>query len=240
MAHRKATTLAQCGARVRVVAPSIADDKNWPDGIEFVCREFCAEDTRDAFLVIAATDSRTTNEYVASSARARGALVQVGDDGSECDVLFPAILRRGDLCVAFSTDGAAPHFAAWLRDQAATFYREYHAEYCSLARELREKAAILFTSRSRTLLCSKFPVRRTLAHLSRGNRQAAREYAFSQLGSSPLSRHGGADEQQGREGKVFIVGAGPGDPDLVTVKAVDCLRQADTVLYDALVDQSLI
>jgi uroporphyrin-III C-methyltransferase/precorrin-2 dehydrogenase/sirohydrochlorin ferrochelatase len=184
VAARKCRTLAEHGARVRVVAPEFARDFEWPRfATDILTQDYARETLAGAWLVIAATNDTGVNAQVERDARAAGLAVLRTDDASGADFVFPATLRRGALTVSFGTDGQAPALARQLRDQAEIHYGEQYAALCD------EAAA------------------------TRG---------------------------QPRVGRAYLVGAGPGDPDLLTIKGAECLRVATVVLHDALANPALL
>lgn len=118
VAAAKATGLMNRGARVVVVAPKAANwirEKARSGKLAWRRRAFSARDVRSAFLVVAATNSAASNHAVFRTCRARGVLCNVVDDPEHCDFFFPAVVRRGPLQIAISTDGRSPALAARLR-----------------------------------------------------------------------------------------------------------------------------
>lgn len=245
VARRKSHKFASYGARVRVVAPKIVPS-GWPPSVELCAREFSEADAADAFLVVAATADRAYNARIVEIARRHRALAQNADDPEGSDFTLPATLQRGDLSVSFSTNGSSPAFASYLRDGAAVVYGEAHAEFCALARGLRVRALRELPMASRAPLFRRLLGAGILEAFTRGERdhayaiandlfqEASNEAAASGVGFVPSA------PESTPLGRVFLVGAGPGDPGLITVKGVACLRLADTVFYDALVSPDLL
>jgi L-threonine-O-3-phosphate decarboxylase len=198
--------------------------------------------------VFAATDDETVNRRIASEARALGIMVQQVDSPDSSDFTFPATLRRGDLTVSFATNGAIPALSAHLKQEAADRFGEGYADFCRLARAFRRDAIQEFSPRMKEDFLRRLLDSDVLDLLSRGEKKAAYQRANSILVEF---RSGSRHETTGvfspreplgvdRLGKVYLIGAGPGDPGLLTVKGAECLRSADTVLYDGMVDPILL
>jgi len=232
------------------VSPDFAGpESDWSrDRVEVLRRPFEREDLRDAFLVFAATDDETVNRRIASEARALGIMVQQVDSPDSSDFTFPATLRRGDLTVSFATNGAIPALSAYLKQEAADRFGEGYADFCRLARAFRRDAIQEFSPRMREDFLKRLLDSDVLDLLSRGEKKAAYQRANNILVEF---RSGSRHETTGvfspreplgvdRLGKVYLIGAGPGDPGLLTVKGAECLRSADTVLYDGMVDPILL
>jgi siroheme synthase-like protein len=177
VARRKAEKLLSHGARVVVVAREIAERSRWPRRVEIRKRAFRVTDVRGASLVIAATDDADANERVARAARARGVLVQRTDSPASSDFTLPATLSRGDLTVAFSTNGASPAFSARLRDEAGAVYGPAHAEFCRLLRVMRREAQAALPAGARRAYLRALVDAGLLEMLERNRR--ARAYALA-------------------------------------------------------------
>lgn len=139
VARRKVSGLCAAGAKVRVIALHIHPELLATPGIELACRPFLPEDLAGAFLVFAATNDRQVNAKVAASARSYGVLVNSADDAEGSDFHLPAVLQRGELTVAVSTNGGSPAFAAQLRDRLAAALGPEWQSFCAVAAALRQK-----------------------------------------------------------------------------------------------------
>ena len=129
IAWRKTESLLECGARVRVVAPECnpeVREMSRAGRIELARRGFRPEDLDGAFVVIAATDDEEANRAVHDAARERGVLCNVVDRPELCDFYVPAVVERGDLQIAISTNGKAPALGAalrkWLEEEIGPAY----------------------------------------------------------------------------------------------------------------------
>jgi precorrin-2 dehydrogenase/sirohydrochlorin ferrochelatase len=129
VAESKILSLLDSEATVRVVAPSVTETiAGWTDDsrVELRLKPFAPEDLAEAFLVVAATSSAAVNRHVFQEAQARGILCNAVDQPEECDFYYPAVVRRGSLQIAISTEGLSPALAQRLRREMETqFGPEY-------------------------------------------------------------------------------------------------------------------
>lgn len=140
VACRKAMTLLQFGAQLRVVAPEVLPELKAMDGVTAVERPFCMEDLEPApAFVVAATDNAAVNAQVAEVCRERGILVNVADDETACGFVFPSVIQRGDLTIAISTNGASPTAARFWRSKIDALLPEKTAQLLQYLRESRER-----------------------------------------------------------------------------------------------------
>lgn len=254
VAERKVRKLLEYGARVRLVlgrSPRSTghDELVLPD-VEVVGRECRAEDVVNARLVIAASSEPDENQRVARIARDAGALVLLADAPEESDFHLPAVLRQGDLSISFSTNGASPGFAARLRDEARVHYGAAHGEFCRLARWLRCEARSSVPADAREKLFARLVESDVLELLMRGQHAEAvsrvrqlRHEAQATVAVADDARKRAFDGPAGQSaslGKVYLVGAGPGDPELLTLKGKRCLGLADTILHDGMVSERIL
>ena len=139
VARRKVQGLLAAAARIRVIAPHLHPELQENNAIELICRPFLPNDLAGAFLVFAATNDRQVNARIAASARQQGALVNIVDDPAGSDFHLPAVLQRGGLTVAVSSNGGSPAFAAELRDRLAADLGPEWQNFCAVAVALRQK-----------------------------------------------------------------------------------------------------
>lgn len=222
VAEAKIHSLLRCGAEVRVIAPEVTPCiRDIADLGQIVCEQRCfiPADLAGVFLVIAATNSPELHEEIFRRCQRAGILCNAADDPDRCDFYYPAVVRRGPLQVAISTAGHSPFLAQRLRRELeARFVPEYGPWVEEIGRERAElfRAGISAENR-RSIL-----------------KELASERSFSEF----QARQESASES--RRGKVYFVGAGTGDPELLTRKAWKVLRIADMVLHDALVSPEIL
>jgi uroporphyrin-III C-methyltransferase/precorrin-2 dehydrogenase/sirohydrochlorin ferrochelatase len=221
----KIGSLLKTGIRLRVVAPRAhAEIQRLAAGgeLEWIERSFEASDLDGNFLVIAATDVPEVNAAVYRGAVERGIPCNSVDDIPNCDFFFGSVVNRGELQIAISTAGESPAFAQRLRreidEQLPGDLGPWLAQVGNLRREV---LANYPRSEERKLLLHQLAQRQICESPNCSARQLARI----------------AHDQHG---KVFLVGAGPGDPDLLTVRALRLIQSADVILHDDLVPQMIL
>jgi uroporphyrin-III C-methyltransferase/precorrin-2 dehydrogenase/sirohydrochlorin ferrochelatase len=219
--------LLKTGLRLRVVAPHALPEIRQlaSEGrLEWIQRPFELADLDGSFLVIAATDSPAVNAAVYQGAVERDILSNSVDDPLHCDFYFGSVVSRGALQIAISTAGESPAFAQRLRREIDEQLPEDLGPWLeSLGRLRRDVLATQPPGESRRLLLHQLAQR------------PACEAAFCpsrQMALAPPDRKIG--------GKVYLVGAGPGDPELLTVKALRLIQSADVLMHDDLVPQAIL
>ena len=142
VASRKAKTLMECGAKVTVVSPEFTKGlKNLEQNssITLVQRPYKTNDLEEKFLVIGATNDETLNRRINADAEKRNMLCNIADVPDICNFILPAIIRRGDLCLAISTSGKSPAFAKKLKKDLEKTFGDEYAQFLMLMGEIRKK-----------------------------------------------------------------------------------------------------
>jgi uroporphyrin-III C-methyltransferase / precorrin-2 dehydrogenase / sirohydrochlorin ferrochelatase len=233
VALRKATLLARAGAKLHIVAPELDDEMASLCKREgaFVCPiEFQPCCLASATLVIAATDSLDVNTAVSDAAKALSIPVNVVDQPALCTFIVPAIVDRSPILVAISSGGASPILARSIKRLIETLLPARVDRLALLLRQLRDaiKGKIRgFDDRTRfweKVLEGDIP---ELVYA--GKEDEARKRILDE-----------AERASAARGEVYLVGAGPGDPELLTLKALRLMHKADVVLFDRLVSESIL
>ena len=227
VALEKIGSLLKHGARVRVVAPAgRAEVRRLADegAIAWIQRAFETADLDGHELIIAATDQPEVNAAVYRESVDRGIFCNSVDDIPNCDFFFGSVVSRGSLQIAISTAGESPALAQRLRREIDEQLPEDLGPWLERIGELR-----------RQVLAShpRGEERRLLLH-----ELAHRPLCESPACSTRLMARARLDQRS--LGRVYLVGAGPGDPDLLTVKALRLIQAADVVLHDDLVPQAIL
>lgn len=264
VAEGKITPLLDAGAAVTVIAPELtpglaAFARN--GRFAHLSRWYSPGDLEGAWLAIAATDEPDVNHAVHAEAEARGVPVNVVDDPAYCGFILPSILRRGDLVVAVSTSGNAPALAVRVRERLERELGEEYARFLALAGALRAPLTERYPDfQIRKRLWYRLVDSDVLALLRAGDDARARERIAEIFGIDQTENHrdtaaqstaeapveeattnlGAAVPLWFRTGIVYLVGAGPGDPKLITARGLEVLRRADVVVYDRLVSRALL
>ncbi len=242
VAEQKVLGLLSAGAHVTVVSPETTPalaELAAAGGIDLRRRPYRSGDLAGAWLAIAGTDDRAANAQVWAEAEREGVLLNAVDDLDHCSFIAPAMHREGSITVAVSTSGKSPALAARLRQRVARLVGPAEARLCELLGELRpELAARVRDPHVRTALWYRIVDSDVIEFVRRGDMEGARgriDELVSEVG--PLESSSLADEETG---VVYLVGAGPGDPGLITAKGLEILRSADVLVYDRLVAPALV
>lgn len=234
VALRKARLLCEAGARLRVVAPSIHAELQQlveQSGGECFLRPYQDGDLQSAVLIVVATDHSELNEQISAKAHAAHVPVNVVDAPALCSVIFPAIVDRAPLTVAVSSGGDAPVLARLLRSRLETLIPASYGQLAGLAAEYRQQVKQQLPDvQARRVFWENVFQGAVAEHVFAGRVDQGRHLLEEQLQQA----------RPGVEGEVYLVGAGPGDPDLLTFRALRLMQQADVVLYDRLVAPAIL
>jgi len=239
IALRKARLLQKAQAKIKLVAPEICEDLkillNEYKTSELLPRCYESGDLDQASLVIAATNNLAVNKQVSDDAQILNIPVNVVDNPDLCTVITPAIIDRSPLVIAVSSGGRAPVLARMARAKIEALLPSSYGQLAQLASRLREKVkkSIGEADQRRYFWESVFEGRASELALS-GRVDDAEQLVLDQL-----AKAASADESK-VQGEVYLVGGGPGDPDLLTFKALRLMQQADVVLYDRLVSDKVM
>ena len=232
VAARKIRSLIDVGARVTIVAPVLADttaELAKGHDLDVARREFRETDVRGRLLVISATGDANVNRRAFAACRERRVLINTVDDAALSTAIFPSIVDRAPVTVAVSTGGASPTLARRIREQIEALLPVATGRLAEFlgGRRARVREAVPDIDARRRLwdnvLDGNVP-----AHIAAGDEQAA-DAELDRLVSG-----------RAPEGFVSLVGAGPGDPDLLTLKALRALQRADVIYYDNLVSPAVL
>ncbi|MDP5052972.1 MAG: siroheme synthase CysG, partial [Congregibacter sp.] len=194
-------------------------------------REYAPGDLADAIMVIAATPDRQVNEAVHIEARERRIPVNVVDSPDLCSFIFPAIVDRSPLTVAISSSGASPVLARSIRSRIEAMLPAATADLARFAQLHRDRIRDVGETEEERRRIWEQIIDGPIAQLILSNRWQAAEQALAEL----LDGH-----QTLAVGEVYLIGAGPGDPELMTFKALRLLQRADIVLHDRLVNPDIV
>ena len=235
IAARKAHRLLEGGMKLRIIAPEIsATMRKLASQSSCVIeqRPFDDDDVKGAYIVVSATDRRAVNHRVAELAKAQGSLVNVADDADEANLLFPSLVDRSPIQIAISAGGTSPSLSRLLRSYLEGFIPSGYAELAKLLERYRNRAKEKYQTLAQLRSFWDVVLRGRVADAVFAGRYEEAEATLMALLN---------DEQNidGHAGEIYLVGAGPGDPDLLTIKALRLMQQADVVVYDRLVSDSV-
>ncbi|WOE66419.1 siroheme synthase CysG [Aeromonas allosaccharophila] len=234
VAERKARLLLDAGAHLTVVAPELDPElaELAANGsIEWLAGEFASEQLAGKWLVVAATDRREVNALVYQSANQAQIFANVVDDPKRSSFIMPSIIDRSPLMVAISSGGKAPVLARLLREKLEALLPQHLGAVATFAGSLRERVKARFATMGerRRFWERLLGADRLGQALARGDSASAHQLADNLF----------ADGSQ-TGGEVVLVGAGPGDPGLLTLHALRQMQQADVVVYDRLVSDEVM
>src|SRR5215475_10416153 len=241
VALRKVSTLRAAGAQVTVVAPALdlqLAAQAARGEVRHIAAPFIPAHLGEASAVIAATNDIAVNCAVSRASRERGIPVNVVDDAELSTFIFPAIIDRSPIVVAVSSGGHAPVLARRIRAQIEALLP---ARLGALARFMGERRRALQRARAapaRREFWERIVSGPVASRVLAGDLPGAEHAYGRELLTSTLS--GAAATGGNRLGEVYLIGAGPGDPDLLTLRALQLLQQADVVLYDRLVPDAVL
>jgi uroporphyrin-III C-methyltransferase/precorrin-2 dehydrogenase/sirohydrochlorin ferrochelatase len=234
VAERKARLLLDAGARLTVVSPSLDPELAAlaaSGTIDWLAAEFEPALLTGKWLVVAATDRREVNALVYQSANQAGIFANVVDDPKRSSFIMPSIIDRSPLMVAISSGGKAPVLARLLREKLEALLPQHLGAVAAFAGGLRERVKARFASMGerRQFWERLLGADRLGQALARGDKASANQLADALFA-----------EDAGAKGEVILVGAGPGDPGLLTLHALRQMQQADVVVHDRLVSDEVM
>ncbi len=228
---RKAAMLLEAGANVRIVAPQIDPELAGNQGVELLYAAFAPHHLDDVVMVIAATNDRNVNRQISELARARNLPVNVVDDPELCSFIMPAILDRSPLMVAFTSGGASPVLTRLMRGKLETMIPQGYSRLARFAERFRELVKARVSNPAK---------RRIFWEDALDGAIAEKVLSGDEKGAEAMLEQMIAGEDNVQRGEVYLVGGGPGDPDLLTFRALRLMQKADVVVYDNLVSKQVL
>lgn len=236
IAARKVRQLRKAEASVTVIAPDICDElQGLVDNkeIQYIAERFSEEILHDKMLVIAATNDEEVNRQVSELAKAQNIPVNVVDNPGLCSFIMPSIVDRDPVQIAISTGGASPVLARLLRARLETLIPASYGRLAQLIGKFRQHVRQRYPKMQER--------RRFWEHILQG---PVAEMMYAGQDKAALNALEKTLEEEkpviDKAGEVYLVGAGPGDPDLLTFRALRLMQQAEVVLYDRLVAPEIV
>ncbi len=235
VATRKVATLLKANAAITLYSPEIctqlqalADDGK----ITYINAEFSENLLAGACLVIAATDIEAVNVAVSVAAKAQNIPVNVVDSPALCTFTMASIVERSPIVIAISSEGTAPVLARYIRTKIETMLPAGYGRIAGIAGEFREKVKAKFTTvQARRIFWEGVLQGPIVERIMAGQEAAARQALDNLLSEKTAPQH---------HGEVYLVGGGPGDPDLLTFRALRLMQQCDVCVYDKLVSPEVM
>jgi uroporphyrin-III C-methyltransferase/precorrin-2 dehydrogenase/sirohydrochlorin ferrochelatase len=236
VAFRKISSLSGTNARINVVARDIKSEINElarQDSLNILASEYEPSQLDGCDLVIAATDDEELNRQISMDAQDRHIPVNVVDNPGLCSFIMPSVVDRSPVQIAISTGGASPVLARMLRARLETLVPTAYGKLAELMKSVREEVKQkLPDQRERRRFWEMILQGPVTELLFSGQQDRAINLLKQQISESgaTIPRHG----------EVYLVGGGPGDPDLLTFRALRLMQQTDVVLYDRLVAPAIV
>nr|WP_314267372.1 siroheme synthase CysG [uncultured Moellerella sp.] len=232
VAARKAELLVRAGAKLILVSPQLCPELQQrliTEPFEWIKADYYPALLTQVFLVIAATNNEQLNQRIFHDANAQQRWVNVVDDQARCSFIFPSIIDRSPIIVAISSAGKAPVLVRLLREKLEALLPHSLADMARIAGRWRDKvkASIKTMSERRRFWEKSFSGRFAIL-VANGRFSEAESQLQEQLTT------------EDKMGELALVGAGPGDPGLLTLKGLQVLQNADVVLYDHLVSNAIL
>ncbi|MGZ8172708.1 MULTISPECIES: siroheme synthase CysG [Methylobacter] len=235
IAARKIELLARAGAKITVIAREISPtvlSLQATHNLTLLQKSFSPADLGEFRLVVSATDNTETNCLVAKTATDQNIPVNVVDNPELCSFIFPAIIDRSPIIAAVSSGGAAPVLARLLRAKIETVIPPASGRLAGLADKFRDKVKQHIKQPAQRRIFWENVLQGSIAELVFSGKE---QEAEQQLEQTLLKQ-----KENSNLGEVYLVGAGPGAPDLLTFRALRLMQQADVVVYDRLVSPEIL
>ncbi len=237
VAARRAELLARAGARVTVYAPSLSDEfyelRDKPN-LKHAPHDPTSEDLAGVSLCFIATEDEALVQKARAAAKSVGALVNVADRPRDSDFIMPSIVDRSPLVIAVSTGGASPILGRMLKARLETLIPSAYGRLAELMSGFRTQVAASIPSQTMRRRFWEQALDGPIAEAAlAGNEAGARAHLAEEI-------ERWAEDRASPRGEVYLVGAGPGDPDLITFRAFRLMQKADVVLYDRLADERIM
>jgi uroporphyrin-III C-methyltransferase / precorrin-2 dehydrogenase / sirohydrochlorin ferrochelatase len=227
--------LLKANAAVTVIAPMLCPELSQmfaEQKIQYRNAAFAADQLDGACLVIAATDDALVNQAVSNSAKAQNIPVNVVDAPDLCTFTMGSIIDRSPVIIAVSSEGKAPVLARYIRSKIETLLPASYGRIAAIAGEFREQVKDKFsTTQARRRFWEDVLQGPLVERVLSGQEEAARNLLSEQLSAASTEKP---------KGEVFLVGGGPGDPDLLTFRALRLMQQCDVCVYDKLVSPEVM
>ena len=236
VAARKLELIMKTPAHITVVAPWACDTVKrlaQNEKVTLIEREFIDSDLADKDMVFIATDKSETNQAIHDLAREQKVLVNVVDNTPLCQFITPSIVDRSPIIIAMSSGGVAPVLLRYLRQKLETVLPANLSKLGAFSEKFREKVKQTLNGVTARRYFWEDVLDGDIAEMVEKGQDSKADAAFETALTA-------AAENNQVQGQVYLVGAGPGDPDLLTFRALRLMQKADVVVYDRLVSPQIL
>ncbi|MCY7294841.1 siroheme synthase CysG [Alteromonas sp. a30] len=240
VAARKIELLLKTEARIHVIAPDACNtvlQYAQQGRIQFEQRRFQDKDVSTQTLIFVATDNNHLNAHIHQIARDKGIMVNVVDNTPLCRFITPAIVDRSPIVVALSSGGSAPVLLRYIRQKLETVLPHSISKLGTLFQRFRDRVKAAFSDVDARRAFWEEVMEGDVAEHIYNNQETKAETALIQRLTQVESQ---TAEEGAKKGAVYLIGAGPGDPELLTFKALRLMQKADVVVYDRLVSKDIL
>lgn len=235
VAARKVELLLKTSAQITVVAPWVCDTVQRfakEEKIQLIVRPYIESDMTNKQIVFVATDNSEINKQIHDQARAQKILVNVVDNTPLCQFITPSIVDRSPIIIAMSSGGVAPVLLRYLRQKLESVIPQKVSLLGLFSEKFRASVKKRFKSVTERRYFWEDVLDGDIAeNVLQGNESLAEQKFLEKLNAPDASK---------TVGEVYLVGAGPGDPDLLTFRALRLMQKADVVVYDRLVSPEIL
>jgi uroporphyrin-III C-methyltransferase/precorrin-2 dehydrogenase/sirohydrochlorin ferrochelatase len=238
VAARKADLLLRAGSAVTIVAPELGDELSQLEmnyDFDHKTGALCAEDLKDCMVVFGCSQDDAVNQQLCEYAAAAGIMVNVADSTKNCDFTMPAVVDRTPLLIAISTGGSSPLLSRMLKARFETTIPAAYGRLAEFAGSSRDKIKAMVPNLTRRRRFWEAMVSGPVAEHLFSSQVEEAETLMDRL-LTEAAKEG----DKPPSGEVYLVGTGPGDPDLLTFRALRLMQQADVVLYDRLIGEGIL
>ncbi|NOQ63516.1 MAG: uroporphyrinogen-III C-methyltransferase [Methyloprofundus sp.] len=236
VAARKIELLAKAGATITVIAPTISasvQQLSSSYSLNIIEKDFAVNDIQQQRLIISATNQTEVNALVAATADSHNIPVNVVDNPELCSFIVPAIIDRSPVIAAVSSGGTSPVLARLLRAKLESLIPPAFGRMAKLAEKYRPAVKEHINPPAQRRIFWEKVLQGSIAELFYSGKEAEAEARLQEaIQNTP--------KELDNTGEVYLVGAGPGDPDLLTFRALRLMQQADVVVYDRLVSADIL
>jgi len=236
VAARKLELIMKTPATITVVAPWVCDTVKQlavNEKVTLIEREFENSDLTHKDMVFIATDKGDVNQHIHDLARANKVLVNVVDNTPLCQFITPSIVDRSPIVIAMSSGGVAPVLLRYLRQKLETVLPANLSRLGAFSEKFREKVKQTLNGVTARRYFWEDVLDGDIAEMVEKGQDKKADDAFE------LALNAAAKDKK-VQGQVYLVGAGPGDPDLLTFRALRLMQKADVVVYDRLVSPQIL
>lgn len=231
---RKARRLAECGAQVLLVSPDAPETCQWATEIDK--RPFCDQHLEGAWLVVAATSDRHVNAAIGKACDAQKIFCNVVSDTAACSYITPSVVDRSPLVIAVSSGGTSPILSRVLKTKLESLVPAAYSRLASLVGRHRDSVKKILPNDAERASFWHNLLNGPVGELAFTQDQDELDTALDKAIAAQSERH----NRHGGNGHVALVGAGPGDPDLLTFRALRLIQSADVIVYDRLVSPEIL